>query len=90
MGDEIHIINEIGTIYVEGTQIPPYYKDSLTGLDNNYSGSSNDNSKKSHLNHRLNSGIYCVAKTEKDWTHGIKELLDFNSSLKFTRPSGDN
>lgn len=91
LGDEIHIINEIGTIYVEGTQIPPYYKDKQNGLDNINGNSSNPgNLIESQLNHRLNSGIYCIAKSENDWTKGINELLGFNSSFRFTRRLQDN
>lgn len=91
LGDEIHIINEIGTIYVEGTQIPPYYKDKQNGLDNINGNSSNaGNLIESQLNHRLNSGIYCIAKSENDWTKGINELLGFNSSFRFTRRLQDN
>lgn len=91
LGDEIHIINEVGTIYIEGTQIPPYYKDKQSGLDNVKSNNSNTESvKDSQLNHRLNSGVYCIAKTENDWTKGINELLGFNSSFRFTRRLQDN
>lgn len=91
LDDEIHVINEVGTIYVEGTQIPPYYKDKQNGLDNINGNSSNtDSLKESQLNHRLNSGIYCIAKSENDWTKGINELLGFNSSFRFTRRLQDN
>lgn len=87
LGDEIHIINEVGTIYVEGTQIPPYYRDKKqeTGHD-----STQDESSHHHHQQRLKSGIYCVAKSENDWTNGINELLGFNSSFKFTRRLQDN
>ncbi|CAL9728295.1 NADH kinase Pos5p, mitochondrial [Monosporozyma unispora] len=85
LGDEIHIINEIGTIYVEGTQIPPYYRDKQNGPDKN-----TDSLPEPHQKQVLNSGIYCVAKSENDWTNGINELLGFNSSFKFTRRLQDN
>ncbi|CCD25547.1 NADH kinase NDAI_0F02290 [Naumovozyma dairenensis CBS 421] len=79
IGDEIHVINEIGTIYVDGTQLP-------TATINN-SNSQND----SKISKKIKkSGIYCVAKTENDWTRGINELLGFNSSFRFVRRNKDS
>lgn len=85
LGDEIHVINEIGTIYVEGTQIPPYYRDKQNGANK-----SPDPSLEPHQKQVVHSGIYCVARSENDWTNGINELLGFNSSFKFTRRLHDN
>lgn len=87
LGDEIHIINEVGTIYVEGTQIPPYYKDKQK--DSNIAEGEGRGDGKAKPHHK-NSGIYCVAKSENDWTNGINELLGFNSSFKFTRRVQDS
>lgn len=66
VNDEIHIVNEIGTIYVNGTKLP---------LPQEALKSAKPSVK--------NAGIYCVAKTENDWTKGINELLGFNSSFRF-------
>lgn len=70
VGDEIHVVNEVGTIYLNGSQIT-------------------STSNKEDVIHRKrsikNSGIYCIARTENDWTSGINELLGFNSSFRFTR-----
>ncbi|CAL9736908.1 NADH kinase Pos5p, mitochondrial [Monosporozyma servazzii] len=85
LGDEIHVINEIGTIYVEGTQIPPYYRDKQNGANK-----STDPSLEPHQKQVVHSGIHCVARSENDWTNGINELLGFNSSFKFTRRLHDN
>ncbi|EDO19419.1 hypothetical protein Kpol_1002p66 [Vanderwaltozyma polyspora DSM 70294] len=68
VGDEIHVINEVGTIYVNGSELPA-------------SCSSGKFKKKPGVK---NSGIYCVAKTENDWAQGINELLGFNSSFRFS------
>ena len=79
IGDEIHVINEVGTIYVDGTQLPTLAKNS--------NGEENQTLKKRESK---NSGIYCVAKSENDWTRGINELLGFNSGFRFIRRSKDN
>ncbi|SCU99130.1 LANO_0F00892g1_1 [Lachancea nothofagi CBS 11611] len=69
VGDEIHVVNEIGTIYVNGSQLP----------------STKDSEVVKRREERIkNAGIYCIAKTENDWTRGINELLGFNSSFRFT------
>lgn len=60
--DEIHIVNEVGTIFVNNTKLP---------------GGVVREEKKS-----TQTGVYCVAKSENDWTRGINELLGFNSSFK--------
>lgn len=69
IGDEIHVVNEVGTIYLNGSQVP----------------STNKQDVRERRKTIKNSGIYCVARTENDWTHGINELLGFNSSFRFTR-----
>ncbi|KAL6929767.1 hypothetical protein ACO0SA_001171 [Hanseniaspora valbyensis] len=67
--DEIHIINEVGTIYTSKNQDIPF-KDMLMI-------NKEDSSKQNRV-----PGIHCIAKDENDWTHGINELLGFNSSFK--------
>lgn len=67
--DEIHVINEVGTIYTSKNQDIPF-KDMLMVDGENDS-----------LQNQI-PGIHCVAKEENDWTHGINELLGFNSSFK--------
>ncbi|CAI4052937.1 NADH kinase SKDI_16G0900 [Saccharomyces kudriavzevii IFO 1802] len=75
VGDEIYVINEVGTIYIDGTQLPTTRK-TQSDIDN--------------LKKPKRSGIYCVAKTENDWIRGINELLGFNSSFRLTKRQGDN
>ena len=69
VGDEIHVVNEVGTIYVNGSQLP---------------STSDSNSIKRRSQDIKNAGVYCIAKTENDWTRGINELLGFNSSFRFS------
>lgn len=77
-GDEIHVVNENGTIYIPGSHKPPRSLESRQGFDDyiepglNYKPDSISESPK---------GIFCIAKTENDWTRGINELLGFNSSF---------
>lgn len=81
-GDEIHVVNEVGTIYINGSELPS-------------SSNISEVIKKKRL--IKNSGIYCIAKTEHDWAQGINELLGFNSSFLFShlknkdnvQPNGD-
>lgn len=75
VGDEIHVVNEIGTIYVNGSQIP---------------STRNADALKKREKSIKNSGVYCIAKTENDWTRGINELLGFNSSFRFSSFKRDN
>lgn len=70
VGDEIHVVNEVGTIYLNGSQIP---------------STPNKEEVRERRKSIRNSGIYCIAKTENDWTSGINELLGFNSSFRFSR-----
>lgn len=78
-GDEIHVVNENGTIYIPGAHKPPRSLESRQGFDDYIEPGSSykpidplDESPK---------GIFCIAKTENDWTRGINELLGFNSSF---------
>ncbi|KAL6942361.1 hypothetical protein ACO0QE_003535 [Hanseniaspora vineae] len=71
--DEIHIVNEVGTIYLDSNSNIPYNKTGVPPLDAGYKGLSN--------NTKL-AGIHCLARSENDWTTGINELLGFNSSFK--------
>ncbi|CCF56974.1 hypothetical protein KAFR_0B06770 [Kazachstania africana CBS 2517] len=76
VGDEIHIVNEVGTIYIDGTQVPPSKKLADETLPNSTS--------------KQRAGIYCIAKSENDWIKGINDLLGFNSGFRFTRRKQDN
>ncbi|CCK72894.1 NADH kinase KNAG_0M00410 [Huiozyma naganishii CBS 8797] len=75
IGDEIHVVNEVGTIYIDGTQLPAQKSKEVL------------NKTKSATKQ---AGIYCVAKSENDWTRGLNDLLGFNSSFRFTRRHKDN
>ncbi|GMM57767.1 NADH kinase [Maudiozyma humilis] len=89
VGDEIHVVNEVGSIYMDGTKLPSMKrgtKDSDDGGRDTQTFQSDARSKK----RSAESGIYCVAKSENDWTKGINELLGFNSSFRFTRRQKDN
>ncbi|AQZ16559.1 POS5 (YPL188W) [Zygosaccharomyces parabailii] len=70
IGDEVHVVNEVGTIYLNGSQL---------------SSSSNQREVAERRKTIKNSGIYCIAKTENDWTRGLNELLGFNSSFRLTK-----
>ncbi|PVH14886.1 uncharacterized protein CXQ87_005162 [Candidozyma duobushaemuli] len=74
-GDELHLVSENGTIYIPGKHQPPQTLAAKQGFD--------DILEPGHNVVRENSmGIYCIAKTENDWTKGINELLGFNKSFK--------
>lgn len=74
-GDELHLVSENGTIYIPGKHQPPQTLAAKQGFD--------DVLEPGHNVVRENSrGIYCIAKTENDWTKGINELLGFNKSFK--------
>lgn len=64
--DEIHVVNEIGTIFIDNVKIP-----GSTGQERSIM-------KKK----QIETGVYCVAKSENDWVGGINNLLGFNSSFK--------
>ncbi|XDT03948.1 ATP-NAD kinase [Nakaseomyces glabratus] len=82
-GDEIHVINEVGTIYIDGTQFPIAAK-KQTADKATITGKTPDKDVQKR------SGIYCVAKTENDWIKGINELLGFNSSFRFIHRGKDD
>ncbi|SGZ40144.1 related to NADH kinase POS5, mitochondrial [Hanseniaspora guilliermondii] len=65
--DEIHVINEVGTIYTHQNQDIPF-KDMITRDDEN---------KENKV-----AGIHCITKGENYWTQEINELLGFNSTFK--------
>lgn len=77
-GDEIHVVNENGTIYIPGNYQPPRTLRNRRGFDDfiepGHSGRA-----------EVPNGIFCIAKGENDWTVGINELLGFNSSFKGKR-----
>lgn len=86
-GDEIHVVNENGTIYIPGSHKPPRSLESRQGFDEyiepglSYKSDSLTESPK---------GIFCIAKTENDWTRGINELLGFNSSFGASKGPATN
>ncbi|KAK6459719.1 ATP-NAD kinase-like domain-containing protein [Scheffersomyces xylosifermentans] len=65
-GDQIHVVNEKGTIYVPGQHEPPTTLSKQEGSQNKTTG----------------KGIWCIARSEHDWTKDINELLGFNSSFQ--------
>lgn len=92
-GDQIHVVSENGTIYIPGKIEPPQ---SLTkrnefdlvlepGSSNGLLGEGHDSksdtpdTKNIDMKHR---GIWCIARSENDWTKDINELLGFNSSFR--------
>ncbi|SMN22557.1 similar to Saccharomyces cerevisiae YPL188W POS5 Mitochondrial NADH kinase, phosphorylates NADH [Maudiozyma saulgeensis] len=86
VGDEIHVVNEVGTIYMDGTKLPSMKRGTKTNEKDTQTFQNTKDSKQK----KDQSGIYCVAKSENDWTKGINELLGFNSSFRFTRRQKDN
>lgn len=78
-GDEIHVVNENGTIYIPGSHKPPQTLESRQGFDEYIEPGSNYNTSDAMAG--TPKGIFCIAKTENDWTKGINELLGFNSSF---------
>ncbi|OBA20404.1 ATP-NAD kinase [Metschnikowia bicuspidata var. bicuspidata NRRL YB-4993] len=77
-GDEIHVVNENGTIYIPGSHQPPKTLRSRLGFDDYIEpGRAGGPAPADQPN-----GIFCFAKAENDWTVGITELLGFNSSFK--------
>lgn len=92
-GDEIHVVSESGTIYIPGKIEPPrsltkrnefdlfIEPGSSNGLLEDGHGAENDapDTQNTDMKHR---GIWCVARSENDWTKDINELLGFNSSFR--------
>lgn len=98
IGDEIHIFNEIGTIFIPGTNLPDYIirgtrqknsKAATTAQQLLYKFNDGKNSfggiTSGTIIENEHKGVYCVAKGENDWTKGINELLGFNSGFKVNR-----
>ncbi|AOA61588.1 Mitochondrial NADH kinase [Komagataella phaffii CBS 7435] len=86
--DEIHVVSETGTIYLPDTKLPPVLESHRVGQhisdhhDSKIAKVTNKGIDKTHK-----SGIWCVAKSENDWTTGINNLLGFNSSFRgFGKP----
>ncbi|KAG2734904.1 hypothetical protein G9P44_001118 [Scheffersomyces stipitis] len=80
-GDSIHVVSEKGTIYVPGQHEPPttlsrrldvLEGNSVPETEEEDTNTANTNSK----------GIWCIARSEHDWTKDINELLGFNSSFQ--------
>ncbi|KAM9919054.1 hypothetical protein OXX59_008216 [Metschnikowia pulcherrima] len=74
-GDEIHVVNENGTIYIPGKHQPPKTLRSRQSFDDYIEPGYSSGTEQPN-------GIFCIAKDENDWTVGINELLGFNSSFK--------
>lgn len=74
-GDELHLVSENGTIFVPGAYQPPHTLAAKQNFDSVMEPGQ-------AVREATNQGIYCIAKTENDWTKGINELLGFNKSFK--------
>lgn len=72
-GDEIHVVSENGTIYIPGKHKPPTTLASRQGFDDVIEPGVWE------MKNEFHKGIYCIARTENDWTKGINELLGFNN-----------
>lgn len=75
-GDELHLVSENGTIYIPGKHQPPHTLAAKQGFDDLLEPGAMT------IKENPSKGIYCIAKTENDWTKGINELLGFNKSFK--------
>lgn len=77
-GDEIHVVNESGTIFIPGKHQPPHLLRNREEFDHYvepghfYVENGKTETKK---------GLFCVANSESDWIKGINQLLGFNSSF---------
>lgn len=78
-GDEIQVTNEKGTIYVPSALKVPTLLEARQKFENYIEPGSNYVARE--VTCELPKGIFCIAKTENDWTAGINELLGFNSSF---------
>lgn len=76
-GDQIHVVSENGTIFVPGKHDPP----ASLKLRNEYNKFIEPGSNSSNITELKNRGIWCVARSENDWTKDINNLLGFNSSF---------
>lgn len=74
-GDEIHVVSENGTIYPQGNYA--HLPAGIPTVKNNENMKPVPDTKALH-----HKGIWCVARSETDWTSDINELLGFNSSFK--------
>lgn len=93
-GDQIHVVSENGTIYIPGKIDAPYTLTQRNEFDKFIEpGSSNGLLDKrqspptptSVPDSKVNlkeKGIWCIARSENDWTKDINELLGFNSSFR--------
>lgn len=72
-GDELHLVSENGTIFVPGKHQPPHTLAAKQSVI--------DGLEPGGVIMNPSRGIYCIAKTENDWTKGINELLGFNKSF---------
>lgn len=89
-GDQIHIVSEHGTIYIPGKYDSPSIlsdrKDFNNVIDPGYKFTSKvpdtaDTVWPSTFRREFR-GIWCIARSENDWTKDINELLGFNSSFR--------
>ena len=86
VGDEIHVVNEVGTIYIEGNKLStPQRMTHRRGDERCFVDPATADGGAADV-----AGIHCVAKTENDWVQGINELLGFNSSFRSTARHEDN
>lgn len=80
-GDEIHVVNENGTIYIPGNYQPPRTLLSRREFDDYIEPGANRQTR-DMASAQVPKGIFCIAKTENDWTRGINELLGFNRTFR--------
>lgn len=80
-GDEIHVVNESGTIYIPGNYQPPRTLLSRRDFDD-FIEPGAQWLPRDATGTEVPRGIFCIAKTENDWTLGINELLGFNSLFR--------
>lgn len=78
-GDEIHIVNESGTIFLPKSKLPPSVE---RQIKNETKTSMQKNTFTAKVKDDKYQGIWCVAKSENDWTTGLNNLLGFNSSFR--------
>lgn len=93
-GDQIHVVSENGTIYIPGKIDAPYTltqrnefdkfiePGSSNGLLDNTPAEPTPESVPDSKGFLKEKGIWCVARSENDWTKDINELLGFNSSFR--------
>ncbi len=92
-GDELRVMSEGHSLYFSNYMKDAESAKQIgtnkliTTSDINQKGASSRNASTDKLNKHINSqqlndkGIWCVARTENDWTGGLNELLGFNSSF---------